>query len=111
MSFQPIAEDEKNDLREILRNFYGNQVDSWNITLESFELFGELIAKTKACDVAMNFVPRPYIGGSVIKWATKEIRQAITRHFLKPENKHYIICMKVASYSMKTKFVLAQHGI
>ena len=111
MNFQDISEDEKNDLKKILRNFYGNQVDSWLITLKSFELFGELIAETKACDVAMNFVPRPYIGGSIIKWASKEIRQTIVRHFLKPENKHYIICMKVASYKMKTKFILSQHGI
>ncbi len=111
MSLQKMSEEEKNDLREILRNFYGNQVDSWEITLRSFELFGELIGKTKQCDVSMNFVPRPYVAGSPIKWAVTQIKKSVTRHFLKPENKHYVICMKVSAYAMRTKFLLSQHGL
>lgn len=103
-----ISDEEKDDLREILRNFYGDQVAAWNINQKSFELFGELIRKTKQCDQAMKFVPLPYGGGNPVNWSIKQVRKIITRHFLKPSNKHYIICMKFSAISMKTQFILAQ---
>ena len=103
-----ISDEEKDDLREILRNFYGDQVAAWNINQKSFELFGELIRKTKQCDQAMKLVPLPYGGGNPVNWSIKQARKIITRPFLKPSNKHYIICMKFSAISMKTQFILAQ---
>lgn len=87
---EPISEEEKQELRAILSNFYGNQALSWGITKRSYELFGELISKTRQCDAAMDWVPRPFFVGNALNWAKKQVRQAIVRHFKKDENKHYL---------------------
>ncbi len=42
---EPISEEEKKELREILSYFYGDQALSWGVTKSSYELFGELISK------------------------------------------------------------------
>jgi len=106
---EPISEEEKQELREILSNFYGRQAFSWGITKRSYELFGELISKTRQCDAAMDWVPRPFFVGNALNWAKKQVRQAIVRHFKKDENKHYLLCMRGASLAMKTQFFMAQN--
>lgn len=104
-----VTEEEKQALRSILTSFYGNQTLRWGITQRSFELFGELISKTKQCDIAMNWVPRPFYIGNSLNWAKKQVRQAIVRHFKKDENKHYLLCMRASALSMKTQFFMAQN--
>ena len=104
-----ITEEEKQALRGILTSFYGNQALRWGITQRSFELFGELISKTKQCDIAMNWVPRPFYVGNSLNWAKKQVRQAVVRHFKKDENKHYLLCMRASALSMKTQFFMAQN--
>ena len=107
----PITQQEKQDLKKILGYFYGNIAKDWTITLRTFEVFGELLENTKACDRMMDFIPRPFGGGNVINWAVKQVPQAVLRFFRKPEAKHYIICMKTVALRMRTKFEMAQHGI
>ncbi len=106
---EPISEKEKQELRKVLSYFYGNQSLSWGITKHSFELFGELILKTKQCNSAMNWVPRPFFVGNALNWAKKEVRLAIVRHFRKDENQHYLLCMRGTSLAMKTQFFMAQN--
>ena len=74
-----VTEEEKQALRSILTSFYGSQTLRWGVTQRSFELFGELISKTKQCDIAMNWVPRPFYIGNSLNWAKKQVRQAIVR--------------------------------
>lgn len=104
-----VTEEEKQALRSILTSFYGSQTLRWGVTQRSFELFGELISKTKQCDIAMNWVPRPFYIGNSLNWAKKQVRQAIVRHFKKDENKHYLLCMRASALSMKTQFFMAQN--
>jgi len=106
-----ISEQEKEDLREILSQIYGNNAKQWIITIKSFEVFGELIKNTRECDRVMNYIPRPFSGGNVINWASKQVRQSILRVFSAKEGKHYIICMKTASLRMRSKFEMAQYGM
>lgn len=106
---EPISEEEKQELRAILSSFYGNGALSWRMTKRSFELFGELISKTKQCDSAMNWVPRSFFVGNALNWAKKQVRQTIVRHFRKDENKHYLLCMRGAALAMKTRFFIAQN--
>ena len=91
---QPLTEQEKNDMRDILENFYGSQVKSWRITIKIFEVLGELIKETSQCSRLMDMVPRPFGGGSVVKWGQKQVRDFILRKLKSSEGKHYIICMK-----------------
>ena len=107
----PITEQEKEDLKRILSQIYGNTANNWIITIKSFESFGELIKSTKECDRAMNYIPRPFGGGNAIKWASKQVRQSILRFFGGTEGKYYVICMKTAALRMRSKFEMAQYGM
>lgn len=108
---EPIAPEEKEDIREILSKFYGDQVKGWRISLRTFELLGQMIDKTRGCDNLMDIVPRPYAGFGVAKWAKKQVRQAVMRKLKSNAGKHYIICMKATSYGMATKFREAGLGL
>ena len=105
---EQITEEEKQELREILVLFFGQQALDWGITKRSYELFGELISKTRQCDAAMRWVPRPFYVGNVLNWARKQVRQAIVRHFKKESNRHYLLCMRGSALGMKTAFFMAQ---
>lgn len=107
---EPITPEEKQQLREILANFYGDMAYKWEITTQSFEQFGKLIKSTKGCDSAMNAVPRPFGGGNVVRWASKQVRQAVLRAFRGNQGKHYIACMKTTALKMRSAFEMAQYG-
>ncbi len=92
---EPITEQEKNDFREFLSTIYGPQTKNWNINLKVLELFGELLQSSESCSRYMDMVPRSFVAGSVIKWASKQARDAIIRH-LKNGGKHYLICLRAA---------------
>lgn len=106
----PITEQEKNEFREFLSVIYGNQAKSWNINLKVLELFGQLIQSSELCSRYMDMVPRPFVVGNVIKWASKQVRDAIIRH-LKNGDKHYLICLRAAGLSRKTEFIMASQGL
>ena len=88
-----ITEEEAQDMREILANFYGPQVQGWAITFETYETLGTLVTESQQCTQAMHMVPRPYDFSSPLKWARKQVRQAFTRYFRTPEGKHYLVCL------------------
>jgi len=108
---QPITEQEKDDLREILSNFYGPQTKNWRISIKTFKVLEALIRETKVCDRMMNLVPRPFGGGSVVKWGQKQARTFILRNLKSNEGKHYIICMRVKAASMRTQFYMSGFDI
>ncbi|MCF6210499.1 MAG: hypothetical protein L3J88_02895 [Gammaproteobacteria bacterium] len=104
---QPITEQEKSDMRDILSKFYGSQTKNWRISIDTFKVLETLINKTKACDRMMDLVPRPFGGGSVVKWGQKQVRQFVLRKLKSNEGNHYIICMKVNAASMRTDFYMS----
>lgn len=106
----PITNEEKSQLREILSNFYGSASRHWEITPRTFELFGDLVERTKGCDSAMDAVPRPFGGGNVVKWASKQVRSAVLRAFKDQAGRHYISCMRSAALGMRSQFEMAQYG-
>ena len=108
---QVLTEQEKNDIRDILHNFYGSQVKNWRITIRTFEVLGELMKETKQCGELMDLVPRPFGGGAVIKWGQKQVRDFVLRKLKSSEGKHYIICMKVGAANFRRDFDMARHGI
>jgi len=65
---QPITEQEKDDLRELLSKLYGSQTKIWRISIKTFKVLEILINKTKECDGMIDLVPTPFGGGSVVKW-------------------------------------------
>ncbi len=69
---QPITEQEKSDMRNILSKFYGSQTKNWRISIDTFKVLETLINKTKACGRMMDLVPRPFGGGSVVKWGNNK---------------------------------------
>jgi len=107
---EPITEQEKNEFREFLSVIYSDQTKSWNINLKVLELFGQLIQSSQSCSRYMDMAPRPFIVGNVIKWTSKQARNAIIRH-LKNGGKHYLICLRAAGLSLKTDFIMASQGI
>ena len=104
---EPITIDEKNELREILAKFYGDQTKNWGVTIKTFEVLERLISKTRACDNLMDLVPRPFGAGSVVSWGKKQVRQIVMRKLKSNEGKHYIACMKATAASMRTDFYMA----
>lgn len=107
---EPLTEQEKNEFREFLSIIYGNQARSWNINLKVLKLFGELIQSSESCSRYMDMVPRPFIVGNVIKWASKQARDAVIRH-LKNGGKHYLVCLRAAGLGLKTDFLMASQGL
>lgn len=107
----PISEEEANELREVLEKLYGPVAKNWNINYSVYELLGQLIVKSKQCTKAMHLVPRPWDYSNPIKWAQKQVRQAIVRYFKTPEGQHYIICMKAAALGMRSDFESASLGL
>lgn len=107
---EPITEQEKQDFSEFLSTIYGPQANSWNINLKVLELFGELLQSSESCSRYMDMVPRPFVAGNVIKWASKQARGAIIRH-LKNGGKHYLVCLRAAGARMKPQFYLASQGL
>jgi len=105
-----ITEKEKSEFREFLSVIYGEQAKSWNINLKVLELFGQLIQSSDSCSRYMDMVPRPFVVGSIIKWASKQARDAVIRH-LKNGGKHYLICLRAAGLSRKTDFIMASRGL
>lgn len=104
---QPLSVQEKQDTRDILSNFYGSQVNNWGISLKTFEILERLIRKTSACDRMMDLVPRPFGGGSVIKWGQKQVREFVIKKLTGNGGKHYVACMKASAAAMKTDFYMA----
>lgn len=107
---EPISEQEKNDFREFLSTIYGPQVNDWNINMKVLELFGKLLQSSESCSRYIDMVPRPFVVGNVIKWASRQARGTIIRH-LKNGGKHYLICLRVVGMRMKSKFILASQGL
>ena len=108
---EPINEEEAKEVRDVLEKFYGPVVRTWRINYAVYELLGQLILKSKQCTRAMHLVPRPWDFSNPIKWAQKQVRQAILRYLKTPEGQHYIICMKTAALSMRSDFELASLGL
>lgn len=104
---EPLSATEIQDTKNILRQFYGAQVQGWSISTKTLGVLGELIERTKACDGMMHLVPRPYGGGSVVKWGQKQVRKAILRKLNSKEGKHYVVCMKATAASMRTEFYMS----
>ncbi len=71
-----ITEQEKSEFKKLLSTIYGAQVNSWNINMKVLKLFGELMQSSESCSRYIDFVPRPFVAGSVIKWANKQARGA-----------------------------------
>jgi len=100
---------EKKDIQGFLAIVYGDQALKWDINLNVLNLFGELLNSTESCSRYMDLVPRPFFVGNVIKWASKQARQAVIRH-LKNAEKHYLICARGAGIRYKTAIYMASLG-
>lgn len=107
----PISQEEANEVRDILGKFYGPAAKNWDINYAVYELLGRLIVKSKTCTTAMHLVPRPWDFSNPIKWAQKQVRQAVVRYFKTPESQHYLICMKSAALGMRADFESASLGL
>ena len=105
-----ITEEEAREMRNILEQFYGPQVQSWAITHATYDVLGRLIVESDQCTRAVHMVPRPYDLASPLKWLQRQVRQAITRYFATPEGRYYLICMKTAAVAMKTEFWESQYA-
>ncbi|MFP5419088.1 MAG: hypothetical protein ACLGHA_08030 [Gammaproteobacteria bacterium] len=108
---EPINEEEAKEVRDVLEKFYGPMARAWPINQGVYELLGLLIIKSEQCTKAMHLVPRPWDLSNPIKWAQKQVRQAIIRYLKTPEGQHYLICMKTAALSMRSDFELASRGL
>jgi hypothetical protein len=102
----PITKQEQNEFREFLIVIYGEQAKSWNINLTVLELFGQLLQTSDSCSRYMDKVPRPFVAGSIIKWVSKQARDAIIRH-LKNGGEQYLVCLRASGLSLKTDFYMA----
>lgn len=107
---EQITEEEKKEFRGFLEVIYGSQVNRWNINVEVLKLFEVLIRKSETCSQSMDLVPRPFVAGNAIKWASKQARKAVLR-ILKRKEKQYFVCLRAAGLGMKREFELASLGI
>lgn len=106
---EAITDQEKADFRDILSIIFGPQAEKWQINLAVLELLGELMQSSDSCSRYMDMVPRPFAGGNVSRWASKQFREAIVRQ-LKNGGTHYLLCLRAIGLKMKSRFHLASQG-
>lgn len=104
---EPITKEEADDMRDVLARFYGSQTKHWKINSEVYELFGQLVSRSASCTEAVHLLPRPYSGAPTVKWASRQIRKALTRYFKSTRGEHYLMCMRSAALAMRTEIQLA----
>lgn len=107
---EAITEEEKNEFRHFLSVVYGDEALKWNINLRVLEVFGEIIRLSESCSRYMDLIPQPYAVGGVIKWASKQARNAVIRH-LKRGGRHYLVCLRAAGLGRKTEIHIASLGL
>lgn len=105
----PITDQEKKDIQKFLSTIYGDQALRWDINLNVLKLFGELLNSSDSCSRYMDLVPRPFFVGNIVKWASKQARQAVIRH-LKNGEKRYLICLRGVGIKYKTSIYMASLG-
>lgn len=108
---EPITQDEARELHDVLEKFYGPLVRHWAVTPLTYEVLGRLITGSGECTQAMHLVPRPWDLSSPLKWASKQVRQAVVRYLKSTEGQHYVLCMKAAARNLRTDFEMAAQGI
>lgn len=108
---EPITAEDEREMRDVLEKFYGPVVRSWNINYSTYELVGQLITKSKLCTQAMHLVPRPWDLSHPVKWAQRQVRQALVRYLRTAEGQHYMLCMKAAALGMRSDFEAASLGL
>lgn len=106
---EPITFEEANEMRELLAIFYGAQARQWKINAEVYEVFGDLVRRSKTCTTAVHLLPRPYDGAPAARWAMRQVRQGLTRYFKSDPGKHYVMCMRAAALTMRSEFALVTH--
>ena len=107
----PITQEEKAEMREVLVRFYGPIASRWNITVGTYDVLGWMVTESARCTKAMNLVPRPWDLSSPMKWAQRQVRQAFLRYLGTPEGRHYVACMKMSAIKFRAVFDMAAHGI
>lgn len=107
----PITPEESAEMRNILSRFYGSTVSTWTITHGTYDVLGRLVTESEVCTRAMHLVPRPWDMTHPLKWAKRQIRQAMVRYLKTPEGQHYLVCMKVAANNFRIDFEMASHGL
>ena len=108
---EPISEEEARELRNILEKFFGPTARTWRINYAVYELLGRLITRSQQCTKAMHLVPRPWDFTNPLKWAKKQVRQALIRYLKSSDGQHYIVCMKAAALGMRSDFEMASMGL
>ncbi|KAA3651795.1 MAG: hypothetical protein DWQ11_13415 [Proteobacteria bacterium] len=106
-----ITQEESTEVRDVLSRFYGPVARTWAITPNTYDVLGRMITASEACTRAMHLVPRPWDVSSPVKWAKRQVRQAIVRYLKTPEGQHYLTCMKVAANNFRMDFEMASHGL
>ncbi|MBT0962372.1 hypothetical protein [Denitromonas iodatirespirans] len=107
---EDITAAETQEMQQLLEPIFGAQVHTWRITLQTYEVFSRLVAKSGRCTGAMHLVPRPYNLSAPVRWAQRQVRQALRRHFLTREGNHYLVCMRTAGLAMRYDFWEAQNA-
>lgn len=108
---EPIAAEEAEEMREVLEKFYGPIANHWNITYRMYEVLGNLITASKQCTQAMHLMPHPWDLAHPLKWASKQVRQAIIRYLKTPDGQQYIVCMRTSARNFRTEFELASQRL
>ncbi|MFV0663351.1 hypothetical protein [Denitromonas sp.] len=108
---EPITQEETAEMRSVLAKFYGPVASSWNITYGTYEVLGRMITESEECTKAMHLVPRPWNLATPVKWAQRQVRQAILRYLATPEGQHYVMCMKIAARNFRREFDMASQGL
>lgn len=108
---ESITQEEVQEMRKVLSQFYGPIANEWTINFGVYEVLGRLITESKRCTQAMHLVPRPWNLSNPIKWAHRQVRQAIVRYLRTSEGQYYVICMKAAARNYRTEFERARLGL
>ena len=93
-----MTQEEQEYLRKLMIFLYGDQASVWTLNDKLLEVAGEILAGSKKCSVAMDFVPRP---GFVDKDYLKRQLVGIVKRILR-QKKHYESCLAVAKRNFAT---------
>lgn len=100
-----LTQKEQEDLKKILKNIFGNEVDNWAMTEGTLKATEKMLQGLRGCSKAMNYVPRPegVINSGYLKRQLRNIaRRAGNEEF-------YEICKVQAGRNWKT--IIAGGGL
>lgn len=110
MSHFSLNTDDKEQMKEVLLNLYGEQVNNWQINNQIIQVLSEVIEQSSVCSDRMDWVPRPVGTPPTALYIVKQFLMILKRKS-STDKKLYITCLNTAKYKLAGRMRNAVNGV